>query len=112
MEWLTLARVEYGRLRCVSGVLERGAESFESGKWVEGYRWKEDKGELHAARGLGGRYNGWETSRENFVSYLVVMVVIRVGLVISSCGVLSLLGEAVASGFDSWVSYWSRCAVS
>ena len=68
-------------------------------------------GELHAARGLGGRYNCWETSRENFVSYLVVMVVIRVGLVISSCGVLSLLGEVVTSGLDSWVSYWSRCAV-
>ena len=53
-----------------------------------------------------------ETLWEYFVSYLVVMVVIRVGLAISSCGVLSLLGEVVASGFDSWVSYWSRCALS
>ena len=43
--------------------------------WVEGYRWEEEMGELHAARGLGGRYSGWEIVREYFVSHLVVMVV-------------------------------------
>ena len=62
-------------------------------------------GELHAARGLGGRYNGWDIVWEYCVSDLVVVVVIRARLMVSSCSVLSLLGVVITSGHDAWVSY-------
>ena len=104
--------MEYGRLRCASGVLERGVDGFESGYLVGCYRREEGEvGYSHAAHGLGGQYTDLEILWEYFVSYLAVMVGMGVGLVISSCGLISLLGEVVTSGLGSWVSYWSRCAV-